>query len=251
MLLASLIAALTDAAAIEALMQQAFYPALLGILVIASLGIPIPEDIPLIAAGVLLRTHPGIASWPLTLLVAFVGIMSGDLVLYTLGRRWGNDVFSHRSVRWLITPERFAMAVEKFHERGAWFCFFGRFLMGVRAVMCITAGATRFPYWRFFLADAAGAVLSIPLFVGLGWAFAEMLPILQKYLALTQGGIVVVVGLALGAFIWYEVRKHRRRKAAEASKAAAHAVRPETPAPVTPAHSASAVPAAVTVKPDA
>jgi membrane protein DedA with SNARE-associated domain len=73
---------------IQESMQVAFYPVLLSLLVLASLGVPIPEDIPLIVSGMLLRTHPGIASWPGTLLVAMTGIMAGDLILFRLGRRW-------------------------------------------------------------------------------------------------------------------------------------------------------------------
>lgn len=204
---------------IQAVLEHAFYPGLLFILVIASLGIPIPEDLPLIAAGVILRTHPGVASWPATLAVALVGIMSGDLILYQLGRRWGLDVVNHRSVRWMITPRRFAQVSEQFQRRGAWFCFFGRFVVGVRAVMCLTAGATRFPYWRFFLADFAGALLSIPLFVGLGYVFASMIPTLRAYLGGAQLGLLgaAVVGL-LVVLMLYRSRRRRRHAALRAAR---------------------------------
>lgn len=193
---------------VEMWMLQAFYPALLGILVIASLGIPIPEDIPLIAAGVLLRTHPGCASWTGTILVALLGIMTGDLVLYTLGKRWGPGVVNHRSVRWMISPARFEWLSERFHRYGAWFCFFGRFFMGIRAAMCLTAGATRFPYWRFFLADFAGALLSVPFFVVLGYLFAGMIPTLRAYLGGAQA--LLLVGLLVGGIIALAVYKYRK-----------------------------------------
>ncbi|HRT42021.1 MAG TPA: DedA family protein [Phycisphaerae bacterium] len=197
-------------AQIQESMQAAFYPVLFGLLALASLGIPIPEDVPLIAAGVLLHTHPGIASWPGTLLVALVGIMTGDLVLYRLGRRWGPGVVSHRSVSWLLTPALFRKATQRFNRWGTWFCFFGRFFVGVRAAMCLTAGATGFPYWRFFLADFAGALLSVPLFIGLGYWFAEIVPKLRTYTEVVQ--VLITVGLVgvLGAL--FLLRRRRRRK---------------------------------------
>jgi membrane protein DedA with SNARE-associated domain len=214
MLLATLLLAANELGHVEAWMQQAFYPALLFILLIASLGIPIPEDVPLIAAGVLLRTHPGIASWPGTFIVAIVGIMIGDLVLYTLGRRWGPGVMSHRSVRWIVTPDRFARITRRFQVHGTWFCFLGRFLMGVRAAMCVAAGATGFPYWRFFLADFAGAVLSVPLFVILGYWFAGMIPTLRAYIGGAQALILVLAGIVfIVAYVVY--RKRKRQRAAE------------------------------------
>jgi membrane protein DedA with SNARE-associated domain len=208
------LAAVGEFGRVEDSMQQAFYPALLFILIVASLGVPIPEDVPLIVAGVLLRTHPPIASWHGTFIVAMVGIMSGDLVLYHLGRRWGPDVVSHRFVRWIITPARFMRVSRRFHVLGTWFCFFGRFLVGVRAGMCLTAGATRFPYWRFFIADFAGALLSIPLFVFLGYWFAAMIPTLLKYLGRAEA-IAWTVGLVAGLVLVLVYRARRRRRRAE------------------------------------
>lgn len=219
-------------ASLTGLLEHAFYPTLLLVFVIASLGVPIPEDVPLIAAGVLLRTHPGVATWTGTFLVAGVGIMSGDVILYALGRRWGRDVFAHRSVSWLITPARLESLSERFHRHGSWMVFFGRMFVGVRAAMCLTAGITRFPLPRFFLADLAGAALSIPVFVGLGYAFAGMLPTLRTYLANTQIVLTAIGGAAATLFIAYEVRRHRRKARAAAQKrAAAPAVAARATAP--------------------
>jgi membrane protein DedA with SNARE-associated domain len=211
MLIASLLAfGLSQTEAIEGYLQHAFYSGLFLILVLASLGLPIPEDVPLIVAGLLMHTHPGIADWRATFAVALVGIMSGDLILYFLGRRWGPDVVNHRSVRRLITPQILRRASDKFHRYGMWYCFFGRFLMGVRAAMCLTAGATRFPYSRFFLADFAGALLSIPLFMYLGYWFAGMLPTLRAYMTGAQIAISVAVAVGAVAALYYRVRRHRR-----------------------------------------
>lgn len=212
-ILALLSLAVWSPESIQSLMEQAFYPALLGVLVIASLGLPIPEDIPLITAGVILKMNPAAASWHGTLIVAMIGIMSGDLVLYSLGRRWGRDVVRHRSISWIITPERFERAVEGFHKRGTWYVFFGRFFMGVRAVMCIVAGATRFPYWRFFLADFAGALLSVPFFVYLGYVFAGMLPTLMEYVAKAESGMLVGLGVLIVVLVIWRVRVRKQKQA--------------------------------------
>ena len=208
-----LLASGTEIGHVETWLEQAFYPALLLILVTASLGIPIPEDIPLIAAGVILKTHPTIASWHGTIIVALVGIMTGDLVLYTLGKRWGPGIVNHRIVRWMITPTRFARLSQKFHRYGAWLCFFGRFFVGIRGAMCMTAGATGFPYWRFFIADCAGALLSIPFFVFLGFWFAGMIPTLLGYVTDAQtSALVLVVVVAVVGIVIYKTRKQRRAR---------------------------------------
>lgn len=191
-------------------MEQAFYPMLLGVLVIASLGLPIPEDIPLIAAGFILKTSPNAASWPGAITVAMIGIMSGDIVLYSMGRRWGRDVVNHKTVAWMVTPERYATFAEKFHERGIWFVFVGRFFMGVRAAMCVVAGATHFPFWKFILADFAGALLSVPFFILLGYLFAEALPELKRYIKNIEYVLLAVVLLAAVSYFAYRTLRKRR-----------------------------------------
>ena len=188
---------------LEGWMHHAFYPVLLLALVAGSLGVPIPEDVPLIAAGVFLLQQPESATWAGTLSIALLGIMCGDVVLFVLGKRWGPEVCQHRWVNWLITPVRLQKMSEKFNRYGMWMCFLGRFFMGVRAAMCITAGVTGLPFWRFLLADAAGAVISIPLFIWLGHWFASMIPTLETYVHLVQWGLLVITAIALAGFIVY------------------------------------------------
>lgn len=199
----SLVAALLLSWNVQGWMQHAFYPVLLLVLMAASLGVPIPEDVPLIAAGVILSQQPTFASWAGTLSTALLGIMCGDVVLYVLGQRWGPEVFQHRWVNWLITPVRLEKMTNKFNRYGMWMCFFGRFFMGVRAAMCITAGVTRLSLWRFVVADLAGAVLSIPLFVWLGYLFANMIPTLNAYVHLVQWGLLGLAIVILTGFVAY------------------------------------------------
>lgn len=207
--------------AMEPWLNVWFYPGLMMIFIIASLGIPIPEDIPLILAGIVLRTHPHIATWPLTIGVSLLGIMSGDIVLYSLGRRWGPSVFAHRSVSWLITPRRFEKLKLRFRRWGMLMVFFGRFMVGVRAAMCLTAGVTRFKFWKFLLADFLGAMLSAPFFIVLGYVFAEALPTLQKFLGRFQWFAGLAVVFVILCVIWYEVRVARRNVAENAAERAA------------------------------
>ena len=211
-------------------MQHAFYPVLLLVLVAASLGVPVPEDVPLMAAGVILSQQPEVATWAGTFSIALLGILCGDVVLFVLGKRWGPEVCQHRWVNWLITPARLQKMSEKFNRYGMWMCFFGRFFMGVRAAMCITAGVTRLPFWRFLLADTAGAVLSIPLFIWLGHWFAGMIPTLKTYVHLVQWGLLAITVIALVGFIVY--RRCRPCKPAPST-------RQPPPPPQVPAHQSS------------
>jgi membrane protein DedA with SNARE-associated domain len=203
---------------VQGWMQHAFYPVLALVLLAASFGVPIPEDVPLIAAGVILAQQPGTATWTGTLCTALLGIMCGDVVLYTLGKRWGPEACQHRWINWLMTPARLEKMTRKFSRYGMWMCFFARFIMGVRAAMCITAGVTRFPFWRFLAADLAGAVLSIPLLIWLGYWFANMVPTLKTYVHLVQWGLLAIAIVILAGSITYW-RRRARKAAAQADPA--------------------------------
>src|SRR5947208_14005794 len=54
------------------------------------LGLPLPEDIPLIIAGAVLCTDPH--SWAITAIAAWCGIIGGDCILYFMGRPCGSAV---------------------------------------------------------------------------------------------------------------------------------------------------------------
>jgi membrane protein DedA with SNARE-associated domain len=217
LLAAAILLQISELSSVQDWMESAFYPVLFIVLLVASLGLPIPEDIPLIAAGVILRTQgeqpPSLERLAATFVVALAGIMAGDLILYMLGKHWGPSAINHRFIRWVVTPERFARMSRKFRKHGTLLCFFGRFLMGVRAAMCVTAGATRFPYWRFFLADFAGALLSIPLFISLGYVFADVLGSLQENMERVQIVLVLVaVVIAIGLFLLYRAKRKRKAR---------------------------------------
>jgi hypothetical protein len=76
--------------------------------------------------------------------------------------------------------------------------------------MCITAGVTRFPFWRFLLADVAGAVISIPLFVWLGYWFANVIPTLTTYIHVVRWGMLAAALVILAACLVYWRRRRRK-----------------------------------------
>jgi len=63
------------------------YLGIFAVLLLGSLGVPIPEEMAIIAAAVL--SHAGFVRWWLALPVCLLGVLSGDVVLYWVGRHWG------------------------------------------------------------------------------------------------------------------------------------------------------------------
>src|SRR3989442_5355329 len=70
----------------------------------AGLGLPIPEEAPVLAAGAL--AHENVVRWWIALPVYILGVLSGDVVLYWIGHHWGEVVLDWRGGRRVLSRER-------------------------------------------------------------------------------------------------------------------------------------------------
>jgi len=174
----------------------AAYALIYGILLACGLGVPLPEDISLVLGGFL--SHLGVTSLPVMMLVGFLGILSGDSLIYAAGRRIGDRASSGSGFfARVITPEKRAKVEALFARHGQKIVMIARFLPGVRAVTYFTAGSARMSYGRFIFWDGLAAVVSAPLFVYLGCRFGGHL----RYVIhrIRQGQKMVIIAL-LSAF---------------------------------------------------
>lgn len=47
--------------------------------------------------------------------------------------------------------------------------------MGLRAAAFLTAGSARVPFWKFVVADAGAALVSVPILFGLAYVFTDQI----------------------------------------------------------------------------
>ncbi|HUY32226.1 MAG TPA: DedA family protein [Pirellulales bacterium] len=185
-----------------------FLPRYLGItipIILTGMGLPVPEEILVIAAGI--ASNAGTFE-PLTALAAcLVGAVAGDCVSYTIGYYFGRALLRDR--HWfsrLLTVER-EQKVEKLFQQHGLKAFLGaRFLIGLRSPMYMTAGILRISFRWFLLVDAISAALVVSLFFGLSYVFAESFKHLWERFQGVEFAITVVVVLvaacAAGYFYW-------------------------------------------------
>src|SRR4029077_690426 len=100
------------------------------ILILGGLGLPIPEEAPIIVAAVLTRN--GTLSGPLAIAGCLGGVLIGDMVVYLLGFFYGEKVLSLRLTRRLLTRQREAQIKGYFHRHGFKILVSGRFVPGLR-----------------------------------------------------------------------------------------------------------------------
>ena len=194
---------------LQELLQRFTYLGILAALLLGSLGVPIPEEMPIVAAGIL--SHEGLARWWLALPVCVLGVLAGDVVLYWAGRRWGERLLRWRLVRHVLTRARADWLKAAYREHAMKTVAMARHVTGLRAAAFLTAGIARVPFWKFILADAAAAAVSVPLAFGLAYFFTHQIDAIladvhrvERWLALA--GLVVVAG----GLVVYAARWNRR-----------------------------------------
>lgn len=188
-------------------------PALFAVLVLSGMGLPLPEDIPLVIAGYFASQGRFSVVW--VCIAAWTGIMGGDSALYWLGRRFGNDVTRIPLMGRHLNPRRLERVHVWFEQYGIWVVAVGRLLAGIRGAVVVVAGAIRFSFLKFFLADAVAAVVSGGLFIWLGFHFGKNHAQIEAFMHRVKGGALVVVALAAAVFGLVYLR--RRRQAATAA----------------------------------
>jgi membrane protein DedA with SNARE-associated domain len=172
------------------------YAGLLLILILCGLGLPVPEDVALLAGGFL--AHRGVTQYPITLVVAFVGVIAGDNTLYYVGRKFGSSFVAYLGLGRPKSRRQIDRLKDFMARNGHMAIFYARFLAGVRALVYLTAGSLGVVSpGRFFLYDTLGALISVPIVVSLGYLFGSQIETIIHYLGGFENIIWIVVILSL------------------------------------------------------
>lgn len=194
------------------LLSRFTYVAIIALLSAAGLGVPISEDLTLLLGGALAAR--GVTSyWP-SLVAGYFGVLLGDCLIHRWGLRMGPAAYRHKRVQKLLSPERQEQLRVHFQRRGFLTIVIGRHTPMLRAPVFFLAGASGVPFWKFLLADALSAGITVPAVVTLGYYFGEHLDDILKVIHEVQWSFAGV--LALAALIWFWWR-HRRGRSSSAA----------------------------------
>lgn len=150
------------------------YGAICGFMILSAFGLPIPEEVILISAGFagFVALNPAIYPPPdpsahgvniyATATIAFLAVILADLLIYSIGRRFGPRIMRIWPFNKVFTPQ----ATEKIRgwtqRYGLWAVFILRFTPGARFPGHLMCGAMGMSIWGFITVDFIAAGLSVP-----------------------------------------------------------------------------------------
>ena len=184
------------------------YVAMVAVLMAAGLGVPISEDLTLLLGGGLAAR--GVTNfWP-TLGCGYFGVLLGDVLIHHWGLRLGPAAYRHRMVVKHLSVERQERLRMHYARHGFLTVVVGRHTPMLRAPIFFLAGASRVPLWKFLLADALSAAVTVPIVVYLGLKGGEHLDDIRAVLHRVQWGLAAAVALVV-ALIWLLRRRAKSR----------------------------------------
>lgn len=185
------------------------YFAVFGVLILCGFGLPVPEDVTLIAGGVI--SALGDTNVHFMFGVGMAGVLVGDGVVFSAGYFFGPKILENKFVKKFVTPERYNSVQNQFEKYGKWVVFMARFMPGLRTPIFLSAGISkRVTYARFLLTDGFAAVISVPIWIYMGYFLAHNFNDLLAYMHRAQAVIFGLLGAAI-LFIVYKFLKKRKR----------------------------------------
>jgi membrane protein DedA with SNARE-associated domain len=183
------------------------------VLILSGSGLPVPEEVPIIAAG-LLAAGGSLNPWAAFACCLF-GALVGDAVMYWIGYHFGRGVLQDhpRWARW-VTPEREDRIEAMFAKHGLKVFFVARFLVGLRSPVYLTAGILRVSFRRFFLIDLICATAVVGTFFGVTYTFGQNSDKILRLIRDAQVMLSICVAIALACVAFYLWRRWKRKKAA-------------------------------------
>jgi len=208
------------------------YVVIFALLVACGLGLPLPEDIPLIVSGIFISQKA--MRWEIAAPVCWLGILGGDCILYWIGHAFGRAVTQLPVLKHHITTRRLDRVERLFGKYGVGVVAIGRLFAGIRGAMVVAAGASRFDFVKFIIADSLAAIVSGGIFMGIGYWCGINKEQLAHKLHEFRMALTTLAVLLAGALILYAYWRQRRHKTIgdvviEKAHQAIHPPSPQTP----------------------
>ncbi len=197
---------------VEFLVLNGGYLGIILFLVLTGCGLPIPEEVPIILAGVL--SAQGRMEPELAFAACWFGALLGDSVMYALGYHFGHGLLAkHPKLGKFLGAEREEYFEQAILRHGFKVMLLARFMVGIRGPVYLSAGVVRIPFRKFLLWDFACATLVVGTFFSLSYFYGKQITNLVRDAELTLTLVVIALGVIAGVWWLRRRRQHLLDKA--------------------------------------
>lgn len=157
-----------------------------------SLGVPLPGETALIAAGAYAAQTHHLSPW-IIFVVASAAAIAGDNIGFWIGDKGGYRLARRYGHKVRLDERSLKVGRYVFDRYGAKVVFFGRFVSVLRTYVAFLAGTSRMRWRRFLTANAAGGVLWAGVYTFASYEGGRTLRHLSKGIDLALGVAAVIV----------------------------------------------------------
>ena len=187
------------------LLQLYTYPVLFLLVLVESLGIPLPGEIALVTAAA--YASRGSISIYAVIALAAAGAIIGGILGYWIGVKGGLPLIARYGGYIGVRKSHIDKAHSFFERNGSKTILFGRFIALLRTWAAVVAGAACMSFRKFVTYNTIGSIVWAIVFGWLGYYFGHDLPLLEMYISRAGFGVLIVGAAAAPLFIFYIRRK--------------------------------------------
>lgn len=199
---------------LQQLLDQFGYLAVALLVMIESIGIPLPGETMLLLASFYAALNPQLKI-PFVIISAIAGAIIGDNIGYFIGRKGGRPFIEKYGHYIFIKPQQLERAEQFFKKHGGKTVFFGRFITVLRTWAAFLAGVEHMHWPTFLLYNALGGILWATVYGLLGYFagrffhnnFAQVEHLVS---VIGWAGAGIILAVIIVAIIIWRVRKARK-----------------------------------------
>lgn len=202
---------------LETLLSHYGYGIIGVVVMLESMGFPLPAESLLIGASILCATTHHLSIYGVVV-AGVTGAIMGDNFGYLIGHIFGFK-FLHRYGKYVgLTADRILLGRYIFRRHGGVVVFFGRFIAVLRVFVALLAGANRMPWHTFLLHNALGGLCWAGGYSMGAYFLGQAATQLSGPIAWGVGAVAVIIGIWVLIFL----RSNESRLIAQAMEAAKH-----------------------------
>ncbi len=181
------------------LLTQYGYAAVFVLVGLESLGIPLPGETILIAAGIYAGTTHKLSIWAI-FAVAAAGAILGDNIGFWIGDKGGYRLLRRYGHYVRADEAKIKVGRYVFDRHGAKVVFFGRFVSVLRTYAAFLAGTLKMHWRRFLPFNAAGGLVWAAIYAFAAYGLGDSINKASKSVDIALGvaaAVVVVASIVL------------------------------------------------------